>query len=318
MSWKPDALWTKAKVYTERALNEDRESQMFPFWCSLSLELLARSTLAFVNPALLAEPTREMENILYALDIPMPKGSHPKSIQISAALTLCKTLIPTFTEQEYKTCMALINKRNEELHSGGLPFESWPTTEWLPGFYRACKVLVEYQKKSLEEFLGEEEAGTADALIQAADEKILTKVKKSINARKQIFEEKKPEVRERIAATSKAKADQAAHSGQGHRVTCPACGSTSTVRGEPVSTRPPQLEKGMIAIRETRLPTEFLCGACDLELNGHPELHAAGIGGLYTHLIKFDPVGYYGGYTDDSPEEEHPEEEHPEEEYDNE
>ena len=43
MSWERDPLWAKAKLYFERALSQSREEPQFGLWCSLGLELLARS-----------------------------------------------------------------------------------------------------------------------------------------------------------------------------------------------------------------------------------------------------------------------------------
>jgi hypothetical protein len=53
-SWDDDVLWEKTKLYVARASREEQEGPLFPFWSILALELLARTVLASVHPALLA------------------------------------------------------------------------------------------------------------------------------------------------------------------------------------------------------------------------------------------------------------------------
>jgi len=53
--WEYDKLWQKAKVYIQKAFEEDREGEMFPFWATIALEFVARTTLAKVHPVLLAD-----------------------------------------------------------------------------------------------------------------------------------------------------------------------------------------------------------------------------------------------------------------------
>lgn len=312
MSWKPDALFSKAKSYMDRALDEDKNGPMFPFWSSLALEFLARSTLAYINPVLLAEPTKEMENILYALDIQTKSKSAPKSIATNMVFSICQIIIPTFTEEEAKVCLALANKRNEELHSGGLPFVDWPTSQWLLSFYRSCNALLGFQKKNLEDFLGADEAAAGKAMMEAAKQEVLSKVKKSINAHKQVFEEKPSATQDKLAKKSEELAEKAAMTGNGHRVKCPSCESVGVVKGEEAGSQPPKLEGDMIVVRTTMLPINFECMACGLTLGSHAELHAAALGGLYTHTERYDPMDYYGGYEPGGEDLE------PEMEYDNE
>jgi hypothetical protein len=40
--WTSDSLWNKAKTYSARAFSEERGSELFPLFASLSLELLGK------------------------------------------------------------------------------------------------------------------------------------------------------------------------------------------------------------------------------------------------------------------------------------
>ena len=59
MSWEKVDLWPKAVLYMEYASAVDKDSPQFGLWCALSLEILARSAIANINPVLLAEPDRD-------------------------------------------------------------------------------------------------------------------------------------------------------------------------------------------------------------------------------------------------------------------
>jgi len=100
-------------------------------WCSLGLELLARSAISSISPTLLAEPDNEHKYLLHALNLGSDRIPR-KSISSIQVLFLCKTLFPQFTEDDYTCAKAMINRRNEELHTGSASFESikqqlgWP------------------------------------------------------------------------------------------------------------------------------------------------------------------------------------------------
>src|SRR5690606_13637190 len=119
MSWNRDALWNKAKLFFERAFQEERGSPLFGLWAAMGMELLVRSAVAHVSPLLLAEPDREQRNILHAFQA--ASGS-PKSITAIQSVLLCRTLVPDFTEAELKSASALLNRRNDELHTGEAAF----------------------------------------------------------------------------------------------------------------------------------------------------------------------------------------------------
>ena len=61
-------LYTKGQLYIERANDCERESDLYPFWLSLSLEFLIRSSLAKIHPSLLADTPNpnEFKSLLYA------------------------------------------------------------------------------------------------------------------------------------------------------------------------------------------------------------------------------------------------------------
>lgn len=290
MTWETKPLWTKAVLYMGRAVMQDREQDTFGLWAAMGLELLARAALAKVSPTLLAEPDREQRNLLHALGY--GTGGPPKSIPTVQVLLLCRTLIAAFTEEEVRAASALVGRRNEELHTGAASFMAFPTQSWLPGFYRCCKVLCEFQGETLASLLGEDEAKVAEKTLEETAKNLKEKVMSLIAAHKKVFDAKDQAEREQLAAEAEQEGLRLAHQ-KHHRVKCPACGCTSTVQGDVYGGEHVEHTGSAIVVRQNVHPTRFACLACGLKLSGYGELLAAGLADHFTHRTEFTPEAYY-------------------------
>src|SRR5258708_31250076 len=145
MSWSYDSLWQKTREYMQKALDEDRDGPLFPFWSTLALELLCRATLAKIHPALLADP--QGDNILYAFGYGTVKN--PKSIPSKTLFLRCQAVVTEFTDEDVKFCMSMVERRNAELHSGSSAFDDLPTSFWMARYFRVCKILLSFQSRDL-------------------------------------------------------------------------------------------------------------------------------------------------------------------------
>ncbi|WP_313458960.1 hypothetical protein [Stenotrophomonas sp.] len=289
MSWSKQALWTKAVLFMGRAAAEDREGQVYPLWAAMGLEILARAAVSNVSPLLLADPERDHRNTLYALGF---GGVAPKSIGTVQVLSLCKTLIAGFTEEEYKVASSLAGRRNEELHSGEAAFATFPVQSWLPGFFRCCLVLSESMGESLDSLLGVDEAKEAREVLGDSEQNIMAAVKASIAAHAKVFTEKDADERAKLSAQAQKLGDDLSHQGH-HRVKCPACDSVAVVQGEDVGRQRVEHGENGITVRQAVLPTRFSCVACGLKLNGYQALRAAGVADHFTRKTSFSPQDYY-------------------------
>lgn len=292
MSWERDPLYAKAKIFFERAFDQNRDDPLFGLWCSLGLELLARAALASISPALLAEPDKDHRFLLHALGL----GSErvPRiSIKASHAMTLCRFLFPDFTEDDLKMSLALINRRNEELHSGTAAFDEYRQSQWLAGFYRVCQILSIAIGESLESLFGKEEAIIATQALIDNREGVKQRVQSSIAAHKKVFQDKKSEERESLTAKAVAQGEELSIL-RHHRVICPACKCVATIQGTPFGRERVTHEDGEIALRQAISPTSFSCSACGLELTGYAELAEAGLADQYTRKTTCSPEEYYG------------------------
>ena len=291
MSWEKEPLISKAKLFFERAFDADRDESTFGLWCSLGLELLIRASLASISPTLLSSPDRSQKNLLYALNL--KETSEPKSIPVTDAIELCYSLFPEFTDTDRKNCRALVNRRNEELHSGSAAFDEYKPSSWLIGFYQACISLSEILGESIEVLFNENEAQTAKEMLATNQADVIKKVKTAIQAHKRVFKEKTPKDQEKLHESAENEGLYLSTQ-QHHRVKCPACGSCATVQGHPFGKEHITTTDDEITIRQAISPTSFSCPACGLKLSGYAELKEANVSEHYTRTTTYSPEDYYG------------------------
>lgn len=291
MSWDRDSLWAKSKLYFERSFEVDRTNEIFGLWCAMGLELLSRSTIANFSPVLLAEPDSDQKHILSALGLGSSTAQR-KSISTSQVLRLCKELIPQFTDYEHSIASALAGRRNEELHSGTAAFIEYKHQAWIGGFYKCCKVLAESQGESLTSLLGEDEAKTAENIIEELNNEVTSKVKSKIAAFAKVFADKSPEEQSSLKAHALAQSEQLSHR-QHHRVECPACKAIATVQGDTYGREQIEHKDQEIIVRQSVIPTKFSCKSCGLNLDGYGELTVANIADHFTHRVHYTPEEFY-------------------------
>lgn len=291
MSWERDPLWAKARLFFGRAFNTQRDDPAFGLWCSLGLELLARAALASVSPLLLARHDPAQKNLLHVVH---KEIASPQSISANLVFNLCSQIFPAFSKEDCKVALALLNRRNEELHSGAAAFDEYRPSHWLAGFYHACKSLTTVLKETLADLFGEDEAEFAERLLAENRDNLKGEVLSAIAAHKKVFSTKEPD--EQKAA--KAQAEELARelsTRRHHGVVCPACGCTATLQGRPFGKEHlTHEEDGVIVVRQAVSPTEFSCSACGLKIATNAALETAGLGDHYTRMTTCSPEDYYG------------------------
>lgn len=292
MSWERDPLLAKARLFFQQAFDQSRDDPVFGLWCSFGLELLARAALASISPTLLAEPDRDHKYLLHALQHGSERVAR-KSILSIQVFSLCRTLFPDFTDEDYKAAMALINRRNEELHSGGAAFNEYQPNQWLTGFYHACKSLCSVLNESLESLFGEDEATVANEVLKENRNDVRQRVQSEIASYRTVFEDKSEKERKIIAAKAEKEGLELSTQ-RHHRVTCPACKCIALIRGKTFGKEHVTHHQGEIIVRQTVAPNSFICSACGLKLNGYAELEEAGLGGHYQRKTTYSPEEYYG------------------------
>lgn len=295
MNWSKDALFQKAKLFFDKAFDEEKDSPYFGVFCALGLELLARAAVSNISPALLADSANAQANILYALG-KKDASFKPKSLIISQVLSICKEVIPNFTEDCFKISMSLVERRNEELHTGGAAFAEYNQDKWIAGLYQCCKVLVESMGESLESLVGRKEAIMAEELIAQDAEKVRKEVWDKINAHKKVLEDRIKDTEDGgvgIIAKGTIAIEMLTHKGY-HRVTCPCCGNDALIYGKEPEFGREAIADDEVIVRKDVIPSSFKCDVCNLKLSSYAELKAAGLPLHYTTTEYYDPVEYFG------------------------
>ena len=298
MHWDSGDLFNKAKLYMTRAFDVPRSDPLFPFWASLGLELLGRAVLANVHPTLLADPRSDAgDNLFYALGYEVKA---PKSIPAHTVFTRCMRVVEDFTDFERERCMTVIDRRNEELHTAGLPFEKLPTELWLPGFFRDCSILLESIGRTLDDLIGPVEAAGARHMLVEADRDLEIEIEKRIGQSKKGFESLSVEDREARRVLGRSRLRNLQSRLHTKLVRCPACGGEASVSGEVVKFGEARLRDGLIVQERVIVATAFECPACDLALHAPSELNAAKLGGQFSIEEEYDPIEYYREQFDEA------------------
>lgn len=304
--WDAEALYFKAERYIQRMTDFDSDDWEYALWSSLAIELLARAALSNVSPALLAETDgKNWSSLHHALGFaPTEEKFSPKSIAVSDVFRRLSAILPDFTKEQESFGIQHTGKRNAELHSGEPAFDGVKGSSWQPRFFNTCQVLLSSMGMTLEDFIGTDEAKAAQKMIAAAADESAKAVKGDVDAHKKVWLAKPANERKTLGDQALVWANRA----NGHRVTCPACGSQALVIGEPVSTPTQKLIEGEIIETQEYLPSHFQCVACGLKISGLSRLAAVEIGDRYKKTVRYDAAEYYApqdeyeGYEEDNNE----------------
>ncbi len=305
--WSEEALLNKARRYSTTMFVHDREDWQFGFWSSFVLEMLLRAVFARISISLLADG-KNWNNILYAAGRkPTESKYSPNSVATSELIKRAESVFPSITREMTNFLSVRMRMRNQDFHSGAIPFDDERLGVWLPFFFSVCKVLLNELELSLSDFFGDEISDEADTRIKALFDEAAKAVEETINAHKDIWRGKTGD--EKTLLIEQAQIRMTRHSG--HRDKCPACSCVAHVVGVAVGpTRVVVVEDG-VEERQTMLPSTFECIACGLKISGHSKLIACNLGDSYTSMCTYDVVDFFnidleeemrGMYEDDNNE----------------
>ena len=291
--WDYDSLYKKSKLFVRKGLDHDEpRSPEVPLWCILSLELLARATLARVNPALLADPT-DGANILYACGFPAKRA--PTSIPAKTVFHRSVVVCEEFSERDYAYCLEWLNWRNEELHTGGLPLEQLKTSAWLADFFRISEIFLCQNGESLTEYVGPEHAKTANEMREALSDQKKSEAYQLIKEKREEFQQLVVEERlERLKLGTERRKVKWNLRARGYEFDCPACEGPALVVGNLIRSTTPKDEDGELVQDDVWLPAGLVCFGCGLKIIEHAHMHGIGLGDQFVTRDILDPKEYYG------------------------
>jgi hypothetical protein len=284
----PEALHAKSLVYIRRAFRAKNsgDADEYQLWASLALELLGKAALAKISPALIADPSHH-ESLFAACGVHL--GTDFKSISAKTLFLRLPHISKGFDSQVQKFCEQVALQRNAELHSGESPFLSLLPEVWDQRYWYAISVLLDAQGRTLEEWLGAEEAAAPMEVLEGAQHAVNQVVAERIERAKASFAKSYPNAARReeliqesasVLPWSHYKLFNSIRDGFGKQE-CPACGATGVIGGllwdEVVSEEQDPDDPTVEIVDLTYLSGEFHCLTCGLALEGRREVIAAGL-----------------------------------------
>lgn len=283
-----EALYSKSQTYIGKGLRAKDlgDFEEYQLWASMALELLAKSSLSSIHPALIADPTH----------YPSLFAACGKQISPDIKTITAKTLYLRLTHVSKRFdlrvqnfCEQLALRRNTEIHSGESPFSGMKAEAWEGKYWYAIQSILSMQDKELDEWLGAEGSKVPKQILQRAESAIQMAVQTRIAHIKEDFEtthknEKKRkeliEQSENIRAREHWKEFDFSVDSFELNV-CPACGAKGILGGilwhEEVSDEVDEYDPSIEYVEKTYSSEEFICKVCGLHLSGTRELRATNL-----------------------------------------
>jgi hypothetical protein len=275
------ALWLKAKLFINRAMDDDgyRSFDEQALWAALALEVLAKAALARVSPLLVAEPTEDGTNLLIACGL-MEGDARFTSVKAKTLFTRCQKAFKPFSSVE---AAKITSARNEYLHSSGPGFTAIPPDAWWPRFWAQASILVTALDRDLSEFVGIRREGVVSNHLDQNAKNVEHRTEALIERAKQrLAQHLGGSLPAKVAAEWKQGADLSP--GFRHRCAeiCPACNSEGRLEGEDVQ----DTETEYVRISEHDVDVivtltvgadYFSCSTCRLVLDGYELIEQAGL-----------------------------------------
>jgi hypothetical protein len=279
------SLWAKSKTFIDKAVEarDGGDDGEYHLWASVALEVLGKATLSRVHPTLVADPSH-FESVLAAVG--MPSGVPVKSITAVTLYERLQRVVDAFDDRMKRHATLLANRRNAELHSGENPIEGLDADAWAPEFWAICEVLLEHQRRSLADWLGDDEAVRIARVIADRTQLLRQTVLARIQRRREDLDRRyPPNSAEREDATRRADGRsvparilRGADAVSEHA--CPSCGMKGWLSGsfefEEITGSTGEPGEPSWDLVELTYDTEtFRCSECGLVLDGRDELSVA-------------------------------------------
>jgi hypothetical protein len=292
-----EALWLKAKLFLNRAMEEDddRPFDEQALWASLALELLAKAALARVSPLLVAEPTEDGTNLLIASGLVEGRARFT-SVRARTLYSRCQKAFKPFSESD---ASMITSARNEYLHGSAAGFTSMPPAAWWPKYWTLAVTLVNAMERDLADLVGYDRSHTVERHLDQNKKNIEHRVEMLISRAKQrLSQHQAGTLPAKVAAEWAPGQDFSAGLRYRENHPCPAClSSAGTLEGDDaLDVEPHQIQLAddyFETIVYVTAPSEhFSCRSCGLVLDGYQLIEQAGLPSTFSTQ----------GYDDDIPD----------------
>jgi hypothetical protein len=276
-----EALWAKAKVFLNRAMDPDpgRSFDEQALWASAALELLGKAALARVSPLLIAEPTEEGVNILIATGL-IEGTAKFSSVSAKTIFKRCQRAFRPFSATE---ALQFADARNEYLHGPTIAFMTFPPEAWWPQYWALASILVTAQDREIEELVGYDRVSVVEAHLEQNAKNVEHRTEALISrAAQRLAQYRAGTLPAKVQLEWQSNPDLTARLSYSQAVGCPACGGAGTLEGEDSSDRSYNYEyedeeHGPVSVSATvTVPADyFSCPTCHLVLDKYELIEQA-------------------------------------------
>jgi hypothetical protein len=277
-----EALWSKAKVFLNRAMDPDpgRSFDEQALWASAALELLGKAALARVSPLLIAEPNEEGVNILIATGL-IEGDAKFASVSASTIFKRCQRAFRPFNAAD---ALKFADARNEYLHGSAIGFMALASQAWWPRYWALAAILVTAQDREMEDLVGPDRTAELEGHLEQNAKNIEHRTEALIaRAKQRLAQYRAGTLPAKVQLEWQSHPNLSAKLRYNVREACPACGVAGTLEGWDPSNMTYDYEgdeeEGPFAVRAiVTVPAEyFSCSNCHLVLDQYELIEHAGL-----------------------------------------
>jgi len=202
------------------------------------------------------------------------------SVRAKTLFTRCQRAFKPFNLTE---AMAIINARNEYLHSGGAGFMTIPPNAWWPKFWAQAVILIAALDRDIADFVGFSREDIARNYLDQNAKNVEHRTQTLIGRAKQrLSQHREGTLTVRVAAEWGYGRDRSAGFIYQCAATCPACQSDGILEGDDVSDTEVKHEQISEDVAEASVTLTieadyFSCPTCQLVLEGPQLVRQAGL-----------------------------------------
>jgi hypothetical protein len=293
MPYDSEGLWIKARLFVNRAMDDDREFEEAAFWACCALELLGKSALSRVSPLLIALPTDDGNSLLIASGVVEDADSFV-TVQAKAVWSRCARAFRQFSAAEAKE---LSLGRNAYIHSAAVGFDVFGPSDWWPRYWAQANVLVAHCDKDVEAFVGTSRSKVVETHLETNRANMDRRLNSLVeNARLQLRLHESGSMSGRMKVEWERFISPVADWTYRAYTSCPACGGDAALGGDEVLERDvshpyyEQYDDVEPQVTLTVATGELACERCHLVLTNLDLLELARVDTTFETEGTFDDV----------------------------
>lgn len=297
LSFDPEGLWMKSKLFINRALDAEREFEEQAFWACCALELLGKYALARVSPLLIANPMDDGNSLLVASGL---TEGNATSVPAKAVWSRCQRAFKPFSEAEAKK---LSVGRNEYIHAAGIGFDAVPPHAWWPRFWSQAVILLHHMGLIVDDYVSRGDVDTVNAALATRREAVRLQLEARIQrARTMLSQSRSATLSPRQLKEWELKTHYL--TSYSEYVDCPACEGRATLYGDEVVEKDVVYGSGDwgepdVQVTLTVAPVALVCSECRLELADYDLLLEAGFDGGFQVEGSGEDIEYEPEYNNE-------------------